>query len=119
MFGGSPGRRPSRATITMARNATAIPTIASPLGLSPNRNPVPTGTIADGTADTGANRSAATRLVITPQYCVAWARQMESMLLAAENSARTMGTARHAIRVAAQPAPLRSDLRTLAVEASE
>lgn len=30
----------------------------------------------------GANRSAATRLVITPQYCVAWARQMESMLLA-------------------------------------
>jgi len=29
----------------------------------------------------GANRSAAPRLVITPQYCVAWARQMESMLL--------------------------------------
>lgn len=29
----------------------------------------------------GANRSAASRLVITPQYCVAWARQMESMLL--------------------------------------
>jgi len=30
----------------------------------------------------GANRSAASRLVITPQYCVAWGRQMESMLLA-------------------------------------
>lgn len=29
----------------------------------------------------GANRSGASRLVITPQYCVAWARQMESMLL--------------------------------------
>lgn len=29
----------------------------------------------------GANRSSASRLVITPQYCVAWARQMESMLL--------------------------------------
>lgn len=29
----------------------------------------------------GANGSAASRLVITPQYCVAWARQMESMLL--------------------------------------
>jgi len=29
----------------------------------------------------GANNSAASRLVITPQYCVAWARQMESMLL--------------------------------------
>ena len=30
----------------------------------------------------GANRSAASRLLITPQYCVAWGRQMESMLLA-------------------------------------
>ncbi|MCW5636875.1 MAG: phytanoyl-CoA dioxygenase family protein [Rubrivivax sp.] len=30
----------------------------------------------------GANRSAGSRLVITPQYCVAWGRQMESMLLA-------------------------------------
>jgi ectoine hydroxylase-related dioxygenase (phytanoyl-CoA dioxygenase family) len=30
----------------------------------------------------GANRSARSRLAITPQYCVAWARQMESMLLA-------------------------------------
>jgi len=30
----------------------------------------------------GANRSRASRLVITPQYCVAWGRQMESMLLA-------------------------------------
>jgi ectoine hydroxylase-related dioxygenase (phytanoyl-CoA dioxygenase family) len=29
----------------------------------------------------GANRSSASRLVITPQYCVAWGRQMESMLL--------------------------------------
>ncbi|MCG3188623.1 MAG: hypothetical protein LKCHEGNO_00732 [Burkholderiaceae bacterium] len=29
----------------------------------------------------GANRSAASRLAITPQYCVAWGRQMESMLL--------------------------------------
>ncbi len=29
----------------------------------------------------GANRSAGSRLVITPQYCVAWGRQMESMLL--------------------------------------
>lgn len=29
----------------------------------------------------GANRSRASRLVITPQYCVAWGRQMESMLL--------------------------------------
>ena len=29
----------------------------------------------------GANRSAAPRLLITPQYCVAWGRQMESMLL--------------------------------------
>jgi len=29
----------------------------------------------------GANRSHATRLAITPQYCVAWGRQMESMLL--------------------------------------
>jgi ectoine hydroxylase-related dioxygenase (phytanoyl-CoA dioxygenase family) len=29
----------------------------------------------------GANRSQAQRLVITPQYCVAWGRQMESMLL--------------------------------------
>ena len=27
-------------------------------------------------------RSAASRLVVTPQYCVAWGRQMESMLLA-------------------------------------
>ena len=30
----------------------------------------------------GANRSAASRLVVTPQYCPAWCRQMESMLLA-------------------------------------
>ena len=29
----------------------------------------------------GANRSGASRLVITPQYCAAWCRQMESMLL--------------------------------------
>jgi ectoine hydroxylase-related dioxygenase (phytanoyl-CoA dioxygenase family) len=29
----------------------------------------------------GANKSNASRLVITPQYCVAWGRQMESMLL--------------------------------------
>ena len=29
----------------------------------------------------GANRSNASRLAITPQYCVAWGRQMESMLL--------------------------------------
>ncbi len=29
----------------------------------------------------GANRSAAARLLITPQYCAAWCRQMESMLL--------------------------------------
>ena len=29
----------------------------------------------------GANLSQSTRLVITPQYCVAWGRQMESMLL--------------------------------------
>lgn len=29
----------------------------------------------------GANRSTAPRLVITPQYCPAWCRQMESMLL--------------------------------------
>jgi len=29
----------------------------------------------------GANRSAASRLAITPQYCVAWGRQIESMLL--------------------------------------
>ena len=29
----------------------------------------------------GANRSQASRLVITPQYCAAWCRQMESMLL--------------------------------------
>jgi len=29
----------------------------------------------------GANNSAAPRLLITPQYCVAWGRQMESMLL--------------------------------------
>ena len=30
----------------------------------------------------GANRSSAPRLLITPQYCAAWCRQMESMLLA-------------------------------------
>jgi ectoine hydroxylase-related dioxygenase (phytanoyl-CoA dioxygenase family) len=30
----------------------------------------------------GANQSAQPRLLITPQYCVAWGRQMESMLLA-------------------------------------
>jgi ectoine hydroxylase-related dioxygenase (phytanoyl-CoA dioxygenase family) len=30
----------------------------------------------------GANRSTAPRLLITPQYCVAWGRPMESMLLA-------------------------------------
>ena len=29
----------------------------------------------------GANRSESSRLIITPQYCVAWGRQMESMLL--------------------------------------
>jgi ectoine hydroxylase-related dioxygenase (phytanoyl-CoA dioxygenase family) len=29
----------------------------------------------------GANRSNASRLLITPQYCVAWGRQMETMLL--------------------------------------
>jgi ectoine hydroxylase-related dioxygenase (phytanoyl-CoA dioxygenase family) len=29
----------------------------------------------------GANRSQASRLVITPQYCAAWCRQMETMLL--------------------------------------
>ena len=29
----------------------------------------------------GANNSHASRLAITPQYCVAWGRQMESMLL--------------------------------------
>jgi ectoine hydroxylase-related dioxygenase (phytanoyl-CoA dioxygenase family) len=29
----------------------------------------------------GANNSKASRLAITPQYCVAWGRQMESMLL--------------------------------------
>jgi ectoine hydroxylase-related dioxygenase (phytanoyl-CoA dioxygenase family) len=29
----------------------------------------------------GANNSQASRLAITPQYCVAWGRQMESMLL--------------------------------------
>jgi ectoine hydroxylase-related dioxygenase (phytanoyl-CoA dioxygenase family) len=29
----------------------------------------------------GANGSAASRLIVTPQYCVAWGRQMESMLL--------------------------------------
>ena len=29
----------------------------------------------------GANRSNAPRLLITPQYCVAWGRQMETMLL--------------------------------------
>jgi ectoine hydroxylase-related dioxygenase (phytanoyl-CoA dioxygenase family) len=29
----------------------------------------------------GENKSNASRLVITPQYCVAWGRQMESMLL--------------------------------------
>ena len=29
----------------------------------------------------GANRSQHSRLLITPQYCVAWGRQMESMLL--------------------------------------
>ena len=30
----------------------------------------------------GANRSAASRLVVTPQYCAGWARQLETMLLA-------------------------------------
>ena len=30
----------------------------------------------------GANRSQGSRLAITPQYCVAWGRQMETMLLA-------------------------------------
>jgi ectoine hydroxylase-related dioxygenase (phytanoyl-CoA dioxygenase family) len=30
----------------------------------------------------GANRSSKPRLVITPQYCAAWCRQMETMLLA-------------------------------------
>jgi len=29
----------------------------------------------------GANNSTASRLAVTPQYCVAWGRQMESMLL--------------------------------------
>jgi ectoine hydroxylase-related dioxygenase (phytanoyl-CoA dioxygenase family) len=29
----------------------------------------------------GANQSSASRLLITPQYCVAWGRQMETMLL--------------------------------------
>lgn len=38
----------------------------------------------------GANRSNAPRLAITPQYCVAWARQIENMILAVppEASAR-------------------------------
>jgi ectoine hydroxylase-related dioxygenase (phytanoyl-CoA dioxygenase family) len=30
----------------------------------------------------GANRSAAPRLIVTPQYCVGWARQLENMCLA-------------------------------------
>ena len=30
----------------------------------------------------GANRSQATRCLITPQYCVGWARQLENMILA-------------------------------------
>ena len=30
----------------------------------------------------GANRSQASRLAITPQYCIAWARQQENMTLA-------------------------------------
>ena len=30
----------------------------------------------------GANRSSAPRLIVTPQYCPAWARPLETMLLA-------------------------------------
>lgn len=30
----------------------------------------------------GANRSGAPRLIVTPQYCVGWARQLENMVLA-------------------------------------
>lgn len=29
----------------------------------------------------GANRSGASRLIVTPQYCKGWARPLESMLL--------------------------------------
>ena len=30
----------------------------------------------------GANRSETDRLIVTPQYCAGWARQLENMLLA-------------------------------------
>ena len=72
---------------------TALQTVFAQGGVSdpenhPDLQPVimPAGSlmIAMGTLwhRGGANRSAASRLLITPQYCVAWGRQMESMLLA-------------------------------------
>jgi ectoine hydroxylase-related dioxygenase (phytanoyl-CoA dioxygenase family) len=56
---------------------------AQPAGLEPVLMPAGSLMLAMGTLwhRGGANRSAASRLVITPQYCVAWGRQMESMLL--------------------------------------
>jgi ectoine hydroxylase-related dioxygenase (phytanoyl-CoA dioxygenase family) len=52
-------------------------------GLEPVLMPAGSLMLAQGTLwhRGGANRSNASRLAITPQYCVAWGRQMESMLL--------------------------------------
>jgi len=56
---------------------------AAPKGIEPVLMPAGSLMLAMGTLwhRGGANRSQASRLVITPQYCVAWGRQMESMLL--------------------------------------
>lgn len=52
-------------------------------GLTPVLMPAGSLMLAMGTLwhRGGANRSQAQRLLITPQYCVAWGRQMETMLL--------------------------------------
>jgi len=63
-------------------NGQSVPVVDRP-GLQKAVMPAGSLMLAYGTLwhRGGANRSKASRLAITPQYCVAWGRQMESMLL--------------------------------------
>ena len=82
--------------IGAAQGETFRPGFVQPAQHHPELQPVlmPAGSlmVAMGTLwhRGGANRSGGSRLLITPQYCAAWCRQMESMLLAvpAEVAAR-------------------------------
>lgn len=53
----------------------------------------------------GANTSGQSRLIITPQYCSGWARQLENMLLsvAPENAVKLSERARELIGYSIHP----------------